>query len=335
MPSSGRNLRELPQFSDGLTYLYLERAVIEQQHGSVAAFCKGYSVTIPAAAIGVLMLGPGTTVTHAAVRTLCDHGCCVLWIGEHGVRFYACGQGETRSSARLMQQARAWANPRDHMEVVLRLYRFRFDLPLPEGLSLRQIRGMEGARVRDIYVHWSRETGVPWAGRRYDRGRWDTADAVNRAISSASAVLYGICHSAVVSMGLSPALGFIHTGKMLSFVYDIADLYKAELVVPAAFQTAAEGAVGIESRVRRTLRERAHKERLLERVARDLLRLFEGLGGVRKEDVIEEDLFAEDGAKPSGLWDPDGVTQGGVNYGRDGVGESTTEPERRTEPLDD
>lgn len=335
MPPSGRNLRELPQFSDGITYLYLERAVIEQQHGSVAAFRKDDSVAIPAAAIGVLMLGPGTTVTHAAVKTLCDHGCCLLWIGEHGTRFYASGHGETRSSVRLMQQARVWADPGDHMEAVLRLYRFRFDTPLPEGLSLRQIRGMEGARVRDTYAHWSRETGVPWAGRRYDRGRWETADAVNRAISSASAVLYGICHSAIVSMGFSPGLGFIHTGKMLSFVYDVADLYKAELVVPAAFQAAAEGAAGIESRLRRTLRERAREERLLERVAHDLLRLFEGLGGMRRQNVIEEDLFSEDGAQPGALWDPDGIAQGGVNYGRDGAGEGTTESERRTEPLDD
>ncbi len=322
------NLRELPQFSDGLSFLYVERAVVEQQHGSIAVFRRGETVAVPAAAMGVLVLGPGTTITHAAVKVLAEHGCSVLWVGESGVRFYASGLGETRSSARFMQQAQAWADPKQHMEVVMRLYRLRFSERLPEDLSLRQIRGLEGARVRDAYARWSRETGVPWSGRNYDRGRWTAADPANRALSAGSSILYGVCHAAIVSMGYSPALGFVHTGKMLSFVYDIADLYKTEIVVPAAFRTAAEGTAGVEGRVRRVVRERIRETRLLGRVAEDLSRLFEGLGGVSSSQTKEDELFAEDSARPAGLWDPGGPVEGGISYGGDGLGEGPTGAER-------
>lgn len=159
-----KNLRELPQFCDGLSYLYVEHATVGQEHGAIVIYQAEECVAVPAAALGVLILGPGTSISHAAVKTLCDRGCSILWVGEEGTRFYASGLGETRGSARFLQQVRAWADPQDHMEVVMRLYRFRFNEPLPEDLSLRQIRGLEGARVRDIYARCSRETGVPLEG---------------------------------------------------------------------------------------------------------------------------------------------------------------------------
>jgi len=319
-PERIKNLRELPQFCDGLSYLFVEQAVVGQAHGAIVIHQAEEAVAVPAAALGVLILGPGTTISHAAVKTLCDRGCSILWVGEEGTRFYACGLGETRASARLLQQVRAWADPKDHMEVVMRLYRFRFHEPLPVGLSLRQIRGLEGARVRDIYMRCGRETGIPWKGRRYERGNWLAADAVNRAISAGNSILYGVCHAAIISMGFSPALGFIHTGKMLSFVYDVADLYKADMVIPAAFRTVAEGLAKVEERMRRVLRLRFKETKLLERVACDLLRLFEGMGsGERK--MHEEELFVEDAALPGGLWDPEGEVPGGLNYGGDDPGE--------------
>lgn len=326
-PERIKNLRELPQFCDGLSYLYVEQAVVGQEHGAVMLYRAEEVVAIPAAALGVLILGPGTTITHAAVKTLCDRGCAILWVGEDGTRFYASGLGETRSSARFIQQVRAWADPHEHMEVVMRLYRLRFREPLPEGLSLRQIRGLEGARVRDIYARCSRETGVPWQGRKYQRGNWLAADAVNRAISVGTSILYGVCHAAIVSLGYSPALGFIHTGKMLSLVYDVADLYKADLVVPAAFEAVAQGPAGAEERTRKTIRAHIRAGRLLERVAEDLLRLFEGLGGM-PQAYSEDELFAEDGAAPGPLWDPQGQVQGGVNYGGDDPGEGAAGSKR-------
>jgi CRISPR-associated protein Cas1 len=324
-----QNLKELPRFSDGLSYLYVEHAVVEQEAQGVALYdAKGVTI-VPAAALGVLLLGPGTRITHAAVRTLAQNGCSILWVGEGAGRFYAAGTGETRSAARLSRQARAWADPQAHEEVVRRLYMFRFSTPLPEGLTVGQLRGLEGVRVRDEYVRWSRETGVPWAGRSYDRGRWAAADPVNRALSAGAAFLYGVCHAGIVSAGYSPALGFIHVGKQLSFVFDIADLYKTEVLVPAAFRTAAESPDTVESRIRRLLRDRIRETRLLERVVDDLQRLFTGLW---PEATNEED-YDEDAARPGGLWDPASEVVGGVAYGGDDSGERSTEPEGGTDPV--
>jgi len=210
---SSRNLKELPKFRDGLSYLYVEHAVIEQEARAIALYDEEGVTLVPAAALGVLMLGPGTRITHAAIRALAENGCTVLWVGEGFGRFYASGMGETRSAARLLRQARAWADRSSRIEVVKRLYRFRFDTPPPEGLTIGQLRGLEGVRVREQYARWSRETGVAWKGRSYDRSRWDSSDPVNRALSAGAACLYGLCHAAIVSAGYSPALGFIHTGE--------------------------------------------------------------------------------------------------------------------------
>jgi len=319
-----RNLNELPKFRDGLSYLYVEHAVVEQEAKAIALYQEAGVVMVPVAALGTLLLGPGTRLTHAAMKALAEGGCSVLWVGEDMGRFYASGTGETRSSARLLRQAQAWADPRAHLEVVVRLYRLRFPNSLPEGLTLQQIRGMEGVRVRDTYAHWSRETGVPWQGRNYQRGSWGATDPVNRALSCGASFLYGLCHAAIVSAGYSPALGFIHTGKQLSFVYDVADLYKAEVLIPTAFRAAAEGDVQIESRVRGLLRERVKEVKLLERAVDDLHRLFADLGNSAPEDG---DAYAADGARPGALWDPAGNVEGGVAYGDDGAREGAEEPQ--------
>lgn len=315
-----RNLKELPKFRDGLSYLYVEHAVIEQKAKAIALYDEQGEVMVPAAALALLVLGPGTRITHAAVRAAVENGCTILWVGEGMGRFYAAGMGETRSADNLLRQARAWADPQAHMEVVLRLYRFRFKEPLPSGLHLRQIRGLEGRRVRNAYAYWSAQTGVAWQGRSYDRSRWHAADPINRALSTGTAFLYGLCHAAIVSAGYSPALGFIHTGKQLSFVYDIADLYKTDLVVPAAFLTVAQSPEDVERRMRRTLRDRLQQVRLLERAVDDLHRLFSGLWA---EEPKQRHDYDADGATPGFLWDPEGDVPGGLLYDGAGVGEGT------------
>ncbi|AWR87918.1 type I-E CRISPR-associated endonuclease Cas1e [Meiothermus taiwanensis] len=313
-----RNLQELPKFRDGLSYLYLEHGRLEQQDQAVAYYSQEGVVAIPAAALGVLMLGPGTSITHAAIRQLANNGCSVFWVGEEMVRFYASGMGETRSSANLMRQVRAWADPEAHLEVVKRLYRLRFPEPLSPELSLEQIRGRKGCGCAR-YARWSRETGVEWKGRNYQRGNWAAADPINRAISAGAACLYGLAHAAILSAGYSPALGFIHTGKQLSFVYDVADIYKAETLIPTAFRVVAESDVGVERRVRHTLREQLKEVKLLERIVSDLHSLF---------DALETpDPYAADPAAPGDLWDPDGPVPGGIAYGSDRPGEGTQDPE--------
>lgn len=317
-----RDLKELPKFRDGWSYLYVEHAVIEQEARAVAVYDSRGMTLVPAAALAVLFLGPGTRITHAAIRALADNGCTVCWVGEGLGRFYAQGLGETHSAARTLRQARAWADPALHLEVVRRLYRFRLPSTVPPNLSLAQLRGLEGVRVRAAYADWSRRTGVPWHGRSYQRQSWTATDPVNRALSTGAALLYGLTHAAIVSSGYCPALGFIHTGKLLSFVYDVADLYKTDVVVPAAFRVVAESEREVERRLRLVLRQQINESGLLARMVDDIHRLFADLGpGEEGQD------FDDDPARPGELWDPEGSVAGGVSYDCDDSGERPEELE--------
>ena len=308
------DLHLLPKVRDSWSYLYVEHCRVDKEEKAIAIQDAQGQLLVPCAALAVLMLGPGTAVTHAAIRTLAENGCLVFWTGEEGVRFYALGLGETRSARNLLRQARLWADPRLHLEVVLRMYGLRFGEEPDPSWTLPQVRGKEGLRVRNAYAKASRETGVPWTHRVYQRDRWRAADPINRALSAANSCLYGICHAAIVSAGYSPALGFIHTGKMLSFVYDVADLYKLEMAIPVAFQATAEGEKDLEGRVRRACRDAFRGGRLLQRIVPDIERV---LGG--GEAGQEEGDYDADAARPGGLWEPDfSAVAGGQNRAEGG-----------------
>ena len=306
-----QDLHVLPKFSDGCSYLYVDRCRIDQEAKAIAIHDENGKVPVPCANLALLMLGPGVSITHAAVSVLADHGCLVAWCGEEGVRFYAVGMGETRSAANFLHQAQVWSDVDLHMKVVHRFYQLRFDETFAPELTLQQIRGMEGVRVRDAYARAARETGVQWSGRSYRRDKWSDADPVNRALSAANSCLYGICHAAILSAGFSPALGFIHTGKMLSFVYDVADLYKAELTIPVAFRAAAEERGELERRVRMSCRDMFVSTRLLERIIPDIQNVLM----ISKKGATGEGPFDQDAAAPGSLWDPvTGEVEGGCAY---------------------
>ncbi len=300
-----QNLRELPKFRDGTSYLYLEHTVLEQNDRSLQAFHPEGMITIPCASLGVLLLGPGTTVSHSAMTALGRTGCSIVWVGEQGVRFYASGLGESSRSARLMQQARLWANEDSRMRIVRQMYQMRFAEELPEDLTLRQIRGREGARVKALYSRYSKTYSIKWKERKYNRSDWEGADPANRAVSAGNACLHGLAHAAILSCGYTPGLGFVHTGQQLSLVYDIADLYKMEVVIPVAFREASKGPEDIERRVRLALRDHIREARLLRRIADDLLTLF----GAEQEDEDPQEETVSD------LYDPRGDVSGGKNYG--------------------
>jgi CRISPR-associated protein Cas1 len=296
-----RDLRELPKVRDSLSYLYLEHGRVEQKYKAVEFVDKGGGKTlVPAAAMTVVLLGPGTTITHAAVKSLADNGCLILWTGEDGTRLYAQGSGETRKAYRLLRQAELACDPQKRLAVIRRMYEVRFQEPPDSTLTLEQVRGMEGVRVREAYARASREYGVAWRGRRYDRSNWANSDPVNRALSAANALLNGLCHAAIVSGGYSPALGFIHTGKQLSFVYDIADLYKAEITIPLAFRTVAEGTLHLDKRVRQACRQAFKERRLLYRILPDIDQLL-GTANLPPDSAPDPD---SDPAAPGPWWDP-------------------------------
>lgn len=302
-----RDLHELPSLRDSLSYLYFEKALIERDHNAIAVIRAGERIAVPVASVTVLMLGPGTSITHAAMKVICENGCAVLWCGEDAMRYYGFGLGETRRASQQLKQARLWADPAAHLEVARRMYMMRFPDQVPVGLDIRQLRGLEGVRVRETYKMYAKRFGVQWSGRSYDKNSWDASDPINVALSSSNAALYGLCQAGIVSLGYSTALGFVHTGKQLSFVYDIADLYKMETSVPAAFEAASRSPGDSAGAARQLMRRHLREKKVLRRLAEDIAQLFE----------IE--MEGEPNADTAGaLWDcADREVEGGLNYAGD------------------
>lgn len=312
-----RDLHLLPKIRDSLSFLYVEHARVEQDDHAIAVYDANGKTPVPCASLTTLLLGPGTNITHSAIKTLAASGCLVLWVGEGGVRLYAQGLGETRSSRFLLKQVRLWADPALHEQVVRRMYEMRFDEPVDPLWTLQQIRGHEGIRVRRIYEGYGKATGVEWTGRNYDRKAWGNSDPINRALSAANACLYGVCHSAILSIGCSAALGFVHTGRQLSFVYDVADLYKTEVTIPSAFAVVGDGLEDVEGRARRMVRDVVVERQLLKRIVPDLQSLLGiGLDDSSEPDNAESDADS-DTMPPGDLWVPEGSIEGGVNRARD------------------
>lgn len=312
-----KDLHELPKIRDSWSFLYVEHGIIDKEDQAIAVHDEFGITPVPCSSICLLMLGPGTRITHAAIMTLVDNGCLISWCGEQGVRFYASGCGETRHSGKLIKQASLCTHKSSRLKVIRRMYAMRFAEVLDDSLTLQQIRGMEGVRVRDAYARWSAETGIPWQGRNYNRSNWQQSDPVNRALSCANSCLYGVCHAAIVALGYSPGLGFIHTGKQLSFVYDVADLYKVEISIPAAFKAAAELPSHIEQKIRYYCRDLFKETKLLSRIADDIERVLD----ISPDEESELSDFDSDPAMPGALWDPDrpGGVEGGVSYGEENL----------------
>jgi CRISPR-associated protein Cas1 len=283
-------LRTLPKARDCISFLYFEHCRIEQEDQAISIFKEKSKFFVPCAAVSTLLLGPGTSITHAAIKTLADNACNVQWVGEELMRFYAHGRSGAGNAKRLIHQATLWADSIQRLAVVRRMYTFRFDETLSEDLSLQQIRGLEGVRVRTMYQRWSQQTGVAWQGRNYKQEDWNAADPINQALSIANTCLYAVCQAALHSVGYSPALGFIHTGKPLSFVYDIADMYKAETTVPAAFEAVSETYFDLDQKVRRKCRKKFSDYRLMHRIVQDIDQVL----GFGDEDDPESICF---------LWD--------------------------------
>ncbi len=252
-------------------FLHLRYGTVDVQDSAVVLNdAKGTRMQVPVGTVACLMLEPGISITHAAVKACADEDCLLVWCGEGGVRFYAAGSPGGARSDKLLFQLEIAQNPKRRLAVVREMFRRRFNDSAPDRRSIEQLRGLEGARVRETYEALAAKYGVSWGGRRYDPAQWTKANPINRAISAANACLYGVTEAAILVAGYSPAVGFLHTGKPLSFVYDIADLYKFEVSVPLAFEAVAKGATNVEGAVRRALRDRFKEQRLMARIIPDI-----------------------------------------------------------------
>lgn len=268
-------LQALPQIRERMTFIYLEHCTLSREDSAITATDSNGTVFIPAASVSVLLLGPGTRLSHRAVELIGDMGVSLVWVGEHGVRYYASGRPMTHSSRLLMRQAELCSNQRLHLEVARRMYEMRFPGEDVSRLTMQQLRGREGSRIRKVYRACSKTYGIPWKGRDFDPENYEEGSEINQALSAAHACLYGLAHAVICALGCSPGLGFVHVGHERSFVYDIADLYKAELTIPVAFQTVASHAGEIGPATRRNVRDAFAKSRIMERMVRDIHALLQ------------------------------------------------------------
>lgn len=271
-------LEELPQISDRMTFIYLEHCTINREDSAIKVTDLEGDVLIPAAAITTLLLGPGCKITHRAMELIGDSGIGAVWVGERGVRYYAHGRALNSHTRLLVKQAELVSNTRKHLDVVRKMYQMRFPNEDVSGLTLQQLRGREGSRVRATYKAYSRQWSIPWNGREYDPDDFSAGDPVNQALSAGNVCLYGLAHAVICALGCSAGLGFIHVGHECSFAYDIADLYKAQTTIPIAFEMAAtvrdefdnKTPADFSGMVRRRLRDEIVKLHLLERTVHDV-----------------------------------------------------------------
>ena len=231
----------LPQVKDKYPFLYLERGRLEVDDSSVKWIdCDNNVVRLPIATIGTLLLGPGTTLTHESVKVLASANCGVCWVGEDSLKFYAVGHTPTADTRNFRRQMELACDKTKSVEVARRMFAVRFLVAELEGKNLKEMMGMEGYRVRQLYEELAKKYGVGWQGRSFQPGKFEMSDMTNKVLTSSNAALYGILLSTIYALGYSPHMGFIHSGSPLPFVYDMADLYKEHLCIDLAFSMTLE-----------------------------------------------------------------------------------------------
>jgi len=269
-------LETLAPAKDRWTPIYLEHGRLEVDDSSVKWIsADGLLCRLPVATLSALILGPGTTVTHAAIKACAESNTPVCWTGEDSLRFYAFGLTPNHNNDMPRLHAEAWADKRRRTQIARSMFKMRFPDGEVEGKSVKELRGMEGLRVRSFYSQLGLQHGVTWKGRNYDRQNWDTADDINRALSAANSSLYALCAAVCCSLGYVPSLGFVHDSGTLPFIYDVADLYKHLTSIPAAFLAVRQNPKDDGELVRKLLKQRVEDERLLQRIPKDLAALFQ------------------------------------------------------------
>lgn len=247
--------------------IFLQYGQIDVLDGAFVVIDQtGIRTHIPVGSVTCIMLEPGTRVSHAAIKLAAQVGTLLIWVGEAGVRLYAAGQPGGARSDKLLYQAQLALDESLRLKVVRKMFELRFGEPAPVKRSVDQLRGIEGARVRKTYELMAKQYDVKWQGRNYDVKDWEKGDVINQCLSAATSCLYGVTEAAVLAAGYAPAIGFIHSGKPLSFVYDIADIVKFETVVPVAFQIASKSPRSPDRDVRIACRDVFRSSNLLARL---------------------------------------------------------------------
>lgn len=291
---------------DRASLVFVERAQLDVLDGAfVAVNADGTRTAIPVGGLAGIMLEPGARISHAAVALAARVGTLITWVGEGGVRLYSAGQPGGARADRLLWQAAIALDDTARLRVVRKMYAIRFGEDAPQRRSIDQLRGIEGVRVRESYALLARQYGVEWKRRSYDVADWDAGDIPNRCLSAATACLHGLSEAAVLAAGYAPAIGFLHRGKPLSFVYDIADLWKLSTVVPEAFRIAGLAAKGKlemspDRAVRLACRDAFRRTGLLQKIIPGIEDVLSAGEMPRPEPSPEAMPVAFESARPSG-----------------------------------
>lgn len=263
---------DLPQVKDRYPFIYLEHGRLEIDDSSIKWIDAEQGVIrIPVALLNCILLGPGTSVTHEAIKVMAQSNCSICWVGEDSLLFYASGITPTSNTRNLRKQIQIASDKAKALEVARRMFARRFPDAELKDKSLKEMMGMEGHRVRASYEEKAIKYNIGWKGRDFVPGKFELSDITNQIMTATNSALYGILCSCVHSIGYSPHIGFIHSGSPLPFIYDLADLYKEYLCIDLAFSLTLEMAGRYNKyRASEAFRKRVIEIDLLGRIGSDI-----------------------------------------------------------------
>ena len=273
------NHNNLPQMKDRYPFIYLERGKLEIDDSSVKWIDSECNVVrIPIATISTILLGPGTSITHEAIKVLSSANTTVCWVGEDSLLFYATGITPTSNTRNIRLQSNLASNQKSRLTVAKRMFSYRFPDTDVSKSTLADLMGKEGKRIKQLYVSKAEEYQVGWSGRSYVPGDFSLSDTTNKILTSSNAALYAIITSVVCATGYSPHIGFVHSGSPLPFIYDLADLYKEYICIDFAFKMTKDLAGYYDKKkIIEAFRMRIMEFDLIGRIKPDIDKLFEGL----------------------------------------------------------
>lgn len=291
----------LSQVQNKISFLYVEYARIERTQHSVQLIQGTTVADIPIATINCILIGPGVTITHGAVALIHDAGCTLCWTGQDGLIFYAYGEPGTNKSRNLLLQIKAHDNKQRHINIARKMYMIRYPTEKLKTKTLQELRGVEGLHVRELYTRLAEKYKIKWDGRTYLKGDFDNSDTTNQYLTALNHALYAITTAVVVTLGFSPAIGFIHTGHLQSFTFDIADLYKETITIPLAFELSSNGAFDRHLMLTK-FRQSIENHALMQTMPKTIISLF-------------DDALMPDNHQELSLWDNNKFAESGKNYG--------------------
>lgn len=300
------------RLEDRLSFLYLEYCLVRQDRTGVVAIRDARNddgdsnrvemdgsdvvrIQLPVAGLAVLCLGPGTSISNAAMTSCARAGCTVVFTGGGAISAYSHATPLTSAGKWAIAQARLVASDLYLRDAALKLYKRQFSMDNFPGGSIRTMRGLEGRLMRNTYRDCAKKAKI--SGFRRDT---KASDPVNAGLNVANSIMYGLAATACTAIGVNPALGVIHRGDVRALLFDLADLYKASVVIPLVFSHANdEDPI---SEIRRHLRKEIVRKRLMEDMLEALM------------EILTPHLPSRDDDR---LIDDEGEVDGHTQYGKD------------------